>query len=437
MLLSKERSVGICICISLLWALNFVSIERKWTRRTTTTTPRQLKGKHLKTLPIIDDNGVLTIQRMPELPPCRFFTDLPHGNSKIEHDREIKAIHYHFNDCAENQLGNRLGEHYMFYMLANAVRLPYRMTCGERSNQTIDIIDPTSFTKGEYESVLRNIAVNLTEPGPVPKDQWGGQDWDAKQVCEHCPRGGWWCQIGLNVMMDVIVPDMRRLAYETDMGKSFEPEDAVIHLRLGDALKGQHDEGIGLLPNGAYLDILEEIEKEEGPLSTIGIVTQPFKKKFVRSFDGASETLSKSRLVAFNLVEQLRAKFPHAIVSVHNGDDDVPLKAYARLVRANKVAICGASTFCTMPVLATNGKGYIFRAEKHSPWAQHVAEFKDNIRTFKVPRLSNNYAGKLNETEILDWLHNQRADAGEFIISAPPLIRNEVVVESETEEKAN
>jgi hypothetical protein len=418
-MLSKERFVA----VSLLWALIFVSIERQWTSN---GEARQLEGKPQRSQSIIDDGGVLAIHRMPEFPPCRYFTDLPHGGGKIEQEREIKSIHYHFDNCAENQLGNRLGEHYMFYMLANAVRLPYKMTCGEESNETIDIIDPSSRIKGEYESVLRNIAVNLTEPGPVPKDQWGGQDWDAEQVCKHCPRGGWWCQIGLNVMMDVIVPDMKRLAYETDIGNSFEPEDAVIHLRLGDALKGHKDEGIGLLPNGAYLDILQMIENQDGPLSTIGIVTQPFEKKLVRSFDGGTETLAKSRLVAFDLVEQLRSKFPHAIVSIHNEDDDVPLKAYARLVRAKKVAICGASTFCTMPVLATDGKGYIFRAEKHSPWAQHVTQFKHNIRTFKVPRLSNNYTDKLNETEILNWLHNQRADAGEFVISAPPLIRNEV-----------
>jgi len=420
-MVSKER-VG---ALAIVWILVYVSTER-WSNESRVDSGESRQLKVQASHPFVDSEGTLQIQRKPEIPPCRFFTWMKHDD-KIEPEREIKAIHYHFDNCAENQLGNRLGEHYMFYLLANSGRLPYKMTCGDpaTSNETIAIIDPSSSHKGEYESVLRNIAVDLKEPGPVPIDPWGGQAWDPYTVCGHCARGGWWCKIGLNVMMDVIVPDMRKLAYETEIGKSFEPEDAVLHLRLGDALKGSKDEGIGLLPHGAYIEILEEAEKEQGPLTTIGIVTQPFKKKLVRSFDSSSATLAKSRLVAFDLVAQIKSKFPQAIVSIHNGDDEIPLKSYARLVRAKKVAICGPSTFCTMPVLATEGKGYLFRGEKHSPWAQHVAQFNDNIKMFKVPRLSNNYIDKLNDTQLLHWLRYQLAHAGEFTIAGPPLVRNE------------
>lgn len=419
MMISKGK-VG-AAALAFAWVLVFVSIGRE-----PEFNNRQLGGVK-SSHPFIDESGTLQIHRKPEIPPCRFFTWSKLGD-RIEPEREIKAIHYHFDDCAENQLGNRLGEHYMFYLLANSARLPYQMSCGDpkASNDTVTITDPTSSLKGRFESVLRNIAVDLQEPGPVPKDPWGGQEWGPQHVCQNCARGGWWCQLGLHVMVDVFVPDMKKLAYDTEIGNSFEPEDAVIHLRLGDALKGKKDENIGLLPHGAYIEILEQIEKESGSLKSIGVVTQPFKKKLVRSFDATSATLAKSRLVAFDLIEHIRSKFPQAIVSIHNGDDEIPLKSYARLIRAKKVAICGASTFCTMPVLATEGKGYLFRGEKHSPWAQHVADFQDNIRTFKVPRLANNYTDQLNDVQLLHWLRYQLPHAGEFAITGPPMIRNKL-----------
>jgi hypothetical protein len=317
---------------------------------------------------IVDENGTLEVRRKPDIPPCRFFTDF-RQTTMLKHDFDIKALHFHFDDCAENQLGNRLGEHYLNYLLANSARIPYRMTCGDAFNDNTNTTRDRSDTMAnvDRDSVLRNIAVNLEEPGPVPLDPWGGQEWKPENVCGHCSRGGWWCKNGLNAMIQIIREDMIKLI-QTEVGQSFEPQDAVLHLRLGDALKGTKDEHIGLLPHRAYVEILEEIELEQGLLESIGIVTQPFHKKLVRSFDASTVTLAKSRLVAFDLMEHLQAKFPHAKVEIHNGAEEIPLKSYARLIRAKKVAICGPSTFCTMPVLASQGTGYLFRGEKHSPW---------------------------------------------------------------------
>lgn len=403
---------------------------------------------------ILDENGILQVRRRPEIPPCQFLatgfdketqvtmtsaSDEYGNDTGGQQQRQIKGLHFHFADCAENQLGNRLGEHYLNYLLANAARIPYRMTCGggddddydnhDNSTATASTVvttDPTSMLKEPHESVLRHISVNLHEPGPQPHDPWGGQPWAPANVCLHCSRGGWWCPIGLNAMIDLIRADMWKLA-NTNVGQSFEPDDAVIHLRLGDALKGTKDEHIGLLPHQTYAWILQNMEQERGPIETIGIVTQPFSRKHVRSFDFAPTTISKSKLVARDLVDFLQSKFPNATITIHNGPDEIPLKSYARLIRANKVAVCGPSTFCTMPVLATQTAiGYVFRGEKHSPWARHVAQFSDNIRTYKVPRLANNYTDKLNHEQIVFWLRNQLPHVGDFTINTPPLLRNEV-----------
>ncbi|KAI2493693.1 hypothetical protein MHU86_20837 [Fragilaria crotonensis] len=393
---------------------------------------------------IVDENGILQVRRKPETPPCNFFTNYSRETQQTfspEDGRQIKGLHFHFDDCAENQLGNRLGEHYLNYLLANSARIPYHMSCGDTNDYenhsnnvtkaipTVVTTDPTSALKAQHESVLRHLHVHLMEPGPQPHDPWGGQSWAPENLCQHCSRGGWWCPIGLNAVIDVIRQDMLKLV-NTSVGQSFEPDDAVIHLRLGDALRGTKDEHIGLLPHQTYEWILQSIEHEQGPIKTIGIVTQPFKRELVRSFDVAPSTISKSKLVAYDLVDYLQTKFPNATITIHNGPDEIPLKSYARLLRANKVAVCGPSTFCTMPVLAMQTAiGYIFRGEKHSPWAKHVAQFSDNIRTYKVPRLANNYTDKLNDEEILFWLRNQLPHVGDFTINGPPLVRNEVPVQ--------
>jgi hypothetical protein len=443
----------------------YFNLENSFLLRTTMTMTHRylnvMSTKATKTMkPIyVDDDGYLQVRRMPEVPPCRYFTDFGRETKLEIPTTTIRGIHYHFDDCAENQLGNRLGEHYLHYLLANSAQILYRMSCGGedtagnkmmiQNNQStpllnvtnsttatyVEIIDPTSHQKSKHQSVLRHLEVNRIVPGPVPHDPWGGQVWEPSSVCQHCNRGGWWCHFGLNVMMDIIQEDMMKLS-QTDVGQSFEPDDAVIHLRLGDALKGTKDERIGLLPHRTYQDMLDAVQREFGPIRTIGIVTMPFKRSLARSFDSGKVTLAKSKLVAHDLIDYLKGHFPNATVVLHSGPDEVPLKAFARLQRARKVAICGPSTFCTMPVLATSASvGYLFRGKKHSPWAMHVAQLSPNnhLRMYKVPRLANNYTEKLNHEQIVFWLRHQLPHVGEFTIDGPPLLRNDVVPKGDSD----
>jgi hypothetical protein len=225
------------------------------------------------------------------------------------------------------------------------------------------------------------------------------------------------------MVSDKIIQDMWRIA-QTDIGQSFEPDDAVIHLRLGDALSSHRDtdEGIGLLPHRAYSQILQEVQRTKGLITTISLITMPFTRDDVRAYE--RHLIDRSKLVAEDLQSYLAKEFPRAKVEIHNGHSEIPAKAYARLTRAKKVAVCGSSTFCTYPVLAVREAiGYIFRAEKHSPWAVRAATKYDNIRTYKVPRLTNNYTCKLSDTDLLMWLREQDPNVGGLVVNGPPLLR--------------
>jgi hypothetical protein len=327
-------------------------------------------------------------------------------------------LHYHFEDCHEQQLGNRLGEHYGRYLLANAARMPYTMTCGSFQDHDYNQL----LIHGDKErrpSVLRHLEVRNIFPGPVPKNKFGALI-SAQDMCHQCHLMNWACHKGMDAITDIVQQDMARLA-ALPYCQSFEPDDAVLHLRLGDALEGRHDEGIGLLPHQAYASLIAEAEKERGTIKTISIVTQPFEVKYLRQFDRNTTLIRTSELVARDLQAFLSNRFPAAIVKIDNKAEN-SLKSFARLIRAKKVAICGSSTFCTMPVLGvTEGIGFVFRAQKHSPWAALATERYDNLRTWRAPRLANHIVQLMTEKELLSWLRTEDAN-GDQVIDAYPFL---------------
>jgi hypothetical protein len=374
--------------------------------------PRRLEIKtQSKSKPksrILDD-GTLFLARGAES-PCAFFRRGLRNN--------ITRIHYHFEDCVERQLGNRIGEHFGRYLLASAAHVPYTMTCG--NNDNVYQVTNVRVSYHPFESVTKHLEVHNAQANVG--------NWTVFDVCRICNGLGWSCHDGIQAMSDVMREAMWILAHNTTTGQSFEPDDAVIHLRLGDALRGKWDEGIGLLPHEGYSILLKEAESLRGPIQSISIVTASFDKKYARSFDAKAILRERSAMVAYDFVRHLNELFPNATVTIHNGPDESSLKSYARLIRAKKVSICGSSTFCTLPVLANReGIGFVYRTERHNPWAVKAAEKYDNIKTWKVPRLTNNVIEQMDDSAILHWLRNQDAQAGEFIIGGAPLIRPRVM----------
>ena len=348
------------------------------------------------------DDGTLVVRHMLESVACSYFTALPNLSKRTE--KVPTRIHYHFEECTDDHLGTQLAEYFGHYMLANAAQVPFTMTCGDGK-------------EGGGDTVLRRLQTNNASPGLPPVDVTGHQ-YSVYDVCFACYGLSWWCDRGPELMLDTFHENMWRLA-NSNLGQTLEAEDAVVHLRLGDALMGGRDEGIGLLPFRAYSRLLRRAESELGPLATISVVTQTFEETAARPEDRLA--LARTELIAKEFVAHLRENFPNASVKLRNSPQDSPFVAYVRMVKANKVAICGFSKFCSYPVLANANIRYVFESEKFNLWVKRL-RYTGLVRTMEAPRLTNNYIGSLTDNQVIHWLRHQDPN-GNDIITGPPLFR--------------
>jgi len=348
------------------------------------------------------DDGTLVVRQMTESAACSYFTDLPNLPKRVA--ESPTRLHYHFEECNDDHLGTHLAEYFGHYLLANAAQVPYTMTCGNSGD-------------AHESSVLKMLQTDNVNPGPPPVDVTGHQ-YSVYDVCYACYGLSWWCDRGPELMVETLEENMMRLA-NTQLGESIEPEDAVVHIRLGDALLGGRDEGIGLIPFRAYSRLLTRVQNEVGPLETISIVTQTFVEEAARSVDRLA--LQRTEMIAKDFVAHLREFFPNAIVKLRNSPQDTPFVAYVRMMKASKVAICGSSTFCTYPTLANPGIRYLIESEKYNPWVKKLT-YNGKVRTLEAPRLANNYIGALSDQQLTHWLRHQDPN-GNDIITGPPLFR--------------
>mmetsp|Transcript_20946 Transcript_20946/g.34616 ORF Transcript_20946/g.34616 Transcript_20946/m.34616 type:complete len:495 (-) Transcript_20946:95-1579(-) len=347
------------------------------------------------------DDGTLLVHQMPETAACSYFVNLPNLPMRVA--ETPKRIHYHIEDCSDDHLGIELAEYYGHYLLANAAQVPFTMTCGVAN-------------EGE-DSVLRRFQTDNEFPGPPPVDVAGHQ-YSVYDVCFACYGLSSWCDRGPELMVETFRQDMWKMA-NSPFGQSLESEDAVVHLRLGDALKAGRDEGTGLLPFRSYSRLLKRVENESGPLATISVVTQTFDPSASREND--IHSLERSELVAKDFIVHLRETFPHAVVVLRNSPADTPFVTYVRIMKANKVTICGATTFCTYAALSNPAISYLFESEKLNPWVKRL-RYLETVRTYDTPRLASNYAGSLTDNQLLHWLRHQDPN-GSDVITSPPLFR--------------
>lgn len=369
--------------------------------------------------------GILYVSRLDySIEPCNFFRPDIHPELS---DMPITRIEYHIQNCMDNGLGNTLGDHYGYYALAASAGIPYTMTCGEEEESHTMVLPQTGRPQ---LSVLALLQVNMMEPGPLPTDA-SGKVVHATEVCALGRVPTWWTHIGADLVSDIIREDMWRVA-EADKAENstFVPDDAVIHLRLGDVLyafTGRHQRD-GLLPHRTYSLLLKQASLKKGPIETISIVTQPFGGSGTRSFDIPG--IERSKMIAYDLVKHLQEHFPNATVTIHNGSDEPPSRTYARLIRAKVVSICGPATFCTFPVLGNrDGIGYILNGKGYflNPWAARAAEKYDNIKVFAGPTLGDHYISGLNDHDLLVWLNHQDPRTDYISIRDNPLFRYEIV----------
>lgn len=365
----------------------------------------------------------------------------------IKEKQRVTKIHYHYSACKafDRQFGNRLAILYGVKMIAYALGVPFQFTCG-------------MFEGEDANGAAYLVPMMNTDGVGVLADEEDGQ-LSAEDLCNRC--GGLFCSW--------YNPDLAFAArfMESDWSYLTRPhlnlvpvadhDDAVIHLRLGDGLfstnganEGQfptcsmfclcldrflinftliygHAEK-GIFPHATYTNLLKQVEQEMGPINSIGIITAPFTGKGVRSWD--MDYISMSEVIAFDLISVLQTVFPQAAIRIHNNPDSTIMESLARLVHSRKVAICGCSTFCPYPLMATRGIGYVYNPlGPQNRWVKKAAEMNPNFRLFDTPMLngmmiSNEKTGwKLSETDVMRWLRNQDVAAGNIDIVEEPLFR--------------
>lgn len=113
----------------------------------------------------------------------------------------------------------------------------------------------------------------------------------------------------------------------------------MIHLRLGDGLYSTfgENEGKGVFPHATYINFLRQTEEEKGSISTIGILTAPFKGPNLCPFDGRSTSISEA--IVTDLIESLQHAYPAAKVRLLNSPDSTIIKSLSRLGHAREAAI--------------------------------------------------------------------------------------------------
>ena len=339
-------------------------------------------------------------------------------NPLIDNKDRIKRIHYHMSSCRnfDDMFGNRLGYMYGIRMIANALQKPFTFTCevaeGEKPNGAAH---------------LMNLYTNI--PGPVPNRN--GVDYTAEDICQNICKGMFctWYSRDLDLVAHTMKTDWRHLTSPTAVPIISDNDDAVIHLRLGDGLYSSvgANEFKGVFPHKTYINLLMQAQQEKGIITSIGIVTAPFKGE-VRPFDRRITSLSEE--IALDLINALQNAFPTAKISIHNSPDETIIETLARVVHARKVAVCGCSTFCPYPLLATEGIGFMYNpVGPQNEWVRYAAEKYDNIRLFETPMLNglmirNEKTGwKLDHALMMDWLRNQDPNVGNVDIVEEPIFR--------------
>ena len=335
--------------------------------------------------------------------------------------RRIKRIHLHAGSCKrfDSQFGNRLGSLYGIKSIGNAMQVPTYFTCdveeGETPNGAAYLMELNAFAK---------------DVGPRPTNA-KGKELTVEQVCKSC--GNTFCNWHdgfLYLASESMISDWKRLSDPTVVSVD-DHDDAVIHLRLGDALVARrgNNEQKGVFPHQTYIDLLMNAQREKGRIRSIGVVTAPFKGNFVRSGYDVGST-DRSEIVARDLIDALQFAFPRATIRLLNSPKQTIMESLVRLVKADKVAICGCSTFCPYPVMATTGIGYVYNPLRNqNVWVKNAAMRYDNYRLFDTPMLNmlamENVVTqtKLDDADLLAWMRSQSPAVGNIDITENPIIR--------------
>ena len=141
----------------------------------------------------------------------------------INEKEHIMRIHYHYSTCSafDRQFGNRLAVIYGMKMIAHALGVPFKFTCG--------------VSEGEAANGVAFLVPMVNDDGVGVLPDVDGQ-LSAEDICLRC--GGLFCS-WYNADLALAAGFMESdWSYLTRSELNFVPfadhDDAVIHLRLGD-----------------------------------------------------------------------------------------------------------------------------------------------------------------------------------------------------------
>jgi len=150
----------------------------------------------------------------------------------------------------------------------------------------------------------------------------------------------------------------------------------------------------GFVRYHAYADAIDA-----AATNSIGIVTAPLDKSRCRKFD--CKALDKCEALLGDLVLNLQARFPGVSVHIRNGPKESIKSSFGRMTLAKKQVICGPSTFCVLPAIATVGQAHIVQSDRLYPWVAKVAEAEPNIHLITDPFISSDIAKRMSVDDLM------------------------------------
>lgn len=301
------------------------------------------------------------------------------------------GLHWVMNDCAEQAesvLGNHLSRWYMIRAVAMAAGVSVEMPC---------------------RSSVTNRIENKVSPHDTQLD--GGFKFSWKEFCRSCEVDDGRCRYphsvtvnGLERIRSVILTDLQAMAYKVISEKPSlvnELDDVSIHLRCGDIARQDHVL-YGMVPFRVYKSFIPK------NVTSIGIVTAPFKQDREGWGPGDAEL---NGAVATAARDYLRDAFPNAIVTIRNSDEDTLDVVYARLIMTN-VTVCGPSTFCVFPAIASLGQAYILQSPLFGgvpTWLTRIASAFPHVHYTRKRYYPSIDLYQLNTTDIVKKLAGWRS----------------------------
>jgi len=299
-------------------------------------------------------------------------------------NRKFTRLHVQNDLCGDFSLGNMLPTLFSYHVIAHLADVPFTFSCLDSKPGVMELLqkeEEIPFPKSEFEKdyTLEDACVNKAD-----------NKFDDVAHGHHLIK---------HAMINEV-------AAKSEVEGA---DDAVIHVRLHDAFKKiRKDSQRGLFPHVAYSTMLQKAEMEKGPLETISIITDTFDEDKVRTNDQGYTELS--RVVAEDLVLHLQEVFPNAQVFLRNDwEAETTVAAYTRLIQAKKIAVCGCSTFCPLPVVSVEDDvlAYLYDQEHlNQVFTKYFADTRENVHLWDAPMLGSNDIAKLSEDEILTFLRN-------------------------------